>query len=148
MKIQATRTSNPAVASEREPTGRGERVTQHFAAELTNQTDDQYRERLTALLQKIDEQGEKLGKVPTFADLKEYRNLVRQFLGETVNRAFLLESRMGWDGRGRQKVFSTIRKVDNELAGLAEEMRTGQSAQLKILGRLDSIRGLLVELYS
>ncbi len=148
MKIQAARTASPAVASEREPAGRGERVTQHFAAELTNQTDDQYRERLAALMQKIDEQGEKLGKVPTFADLKEYRNLVRQFLGETVNRAFLLESRMGWDGRGRQKVFSTIRKVDNELAGLAEDVRTGQAAQLKVLGKLDSIRGLLVDLYT
>ena len=148
MKIQPTRTSNPAVAGERETTGRSEQVSQHFAAELTNQTDDQYRERLTELMKKIDEQGDRLGKVPTFADLKEYRNLVRQFLGETVNRAFLLESRMGWDGRGRQKVFSTIRKVDSELAGLAEDVRSGQSAQLNILSKLDSIRGLLVDLYT
>ena len=146
MKIQSTRTSSASVSGERDTTGRSERVTQHFAAELTNQTDDQYRERLAALMQKIDAQGERLGKVPTFADLKEYRNLVRQFLGETVNRAFLLESRMGWDGRGRQKVFSTIKKVDGELAGLAEEVREGQSAHLKILDRLDSIRGLLVDL--
>ncbi len=148
MKIQSTRTTSPAVTGERDASGHSGQVAQYFATELTNQADDQYHERLTDLMKKIDEQGERLGKVPTFADLKQYRTLVRQFLGETVNRAFLLESRMGWDGRGRQKVFSTIRQVDGELAGLAEDVRKGQSAQLDVLGRLDSIRGLLVDLYT
>jgi uncharacterized protein YaaR (DUF327 family) len=133
-------------ANEREQMS-AERPQQLFGAKLAKNMDDDYRARLNKLLEKITEQGEQLSQNPTYAELRSYRNLVRSFIGETVNRSYVLESRLGWDNRGRQKMYSVIKRVDEEMAGLAEDVRIGQERQLSIMERLGAIRGLLVDLY-
>ena len=59
---------------------------------------------------------------------------------------YSLESRHGWDRKGRQKVFTLVRKIDEKLAELTEDVRTGQDKQLSILEKHGIIRGLLVDL--
>ena len=49
---------------------------------------------------------------------------------------------------GRQKVYTTIRKIDRELEGMAEDIRLGQADALSIVASQDAIRGMLVDLYS
>ena len=134
-------------AGEREATGPAERPQQVFGAELAKSIDDNYRERMGQLLEKIVEQGAKLSQNPTYAELRSYRNMVRSFVGEAVNRSFTLEARLGWDNRGRQKMYSIVKRVDEELAGLTEDVRIGQERQLSIMERLGAIRGMLVDLY-
>jgi len=134
-------------SSEREATEQAARPQQLFGAELARNIDDNYRERMGQLLERITEQGAKLSQNPTYAELRAYRNMVRGFVGEAVNRSFLLEARLGWDNRGRQKMYSIIKNVDTELAGLTEDVRIGQERQLSIMERLGAIRGMLVDLY-
>ncbi|MDR2007206.1 MAG: YaaR family protein [Acidaminococcales bacterium] len=139
--------SAAAVPGERETAGQSERPARTFGAELSKNMDDNYRERLAELLDKINDQGAKLSQNPTYSELRSYRNMVRNFIGEAVNRSYLLESRLGWDNRGRQKMYSVIKKVDDELAMLTEDVRVGQERQLSIMERLGAIRGMLVDLY-
>ena len=106
------------------------------------------RERLEELLKKIQEQGKKLGQTPTFPELKSYRELVKKFMSEAVGQMYEVDSGTGWDRRGRQKAYTLVKKVDDTLEALTEDVRHGQERQLAVLEKMDSIRGMLVDLYT
>jgi hypothetical protein len=142
------RSSSTRPITDRDSAGRSEKPETQFAADLLKSQDAMSKEKLGALLEQITAQGKRLGEVPTYAELKAYRELVRSFLGEVVGRAYTLQSQTGWDRQGRQKLYSTIKEIDQQLAGLAEDVRQGQERQLDIMSRLDAIRGMLVDLYS
>lgn len=148
MKINKLGTGGAPLVADRETAARTERSEELFYGDLTKAQSDLSQEKLKELLDKITAQGKRLGEVPTYSELKAYRELVRSFLSETVSRAYTLESQAGWDRHGRQKIYTTVKKIDAELAGLTEDVRFGQERQLQIMNRLDAIRGMLVDLYS
>ena len=148
MKINNILSSNVPAVSDRDVSGKPEKAAGQFAADLLKNQDALSKDRLNSLLEQITVQGKKLGDVPTYGELKAYRELVRGFLGEIVGRAYAHQSQTGWDRQGRQKMYSTIKEIDHQMAGLAEDVRQGQERQLDILARLDDIRGMLVDLYS
>jgi uncharacterized protein YaaR (DUF327 family) len=130
--------------------GRDERVTEtdtDFSTELLEQEDSLSTEQLDKLLKQIDEQGARLSKTPTYDELKSYRTLIKNFVGEAVNRMYELHSQAGWDRMGRQNVYTTVRRIDKKLEEMAEKIRLGQSDQLDIIASHDAIRGMLVDLY-
>ena len=147
VKINNVRSGSTPVLSERDTTGRAERAGGPFTADLTKAEDTLSQEKLGEMLAKIDEQGKRLGEMPTYAELKAYRELVRSFLAEAVGRAYTLQSQTGWDRHGRQKMYAVVKEIDQQLAELTEDVRQGQERQLQIMGRLDAIRGMLVDLY-
>ncbi|MBQ1417678.1 MAG: YaaR family protein [Selenomonas sp.] len=118
-----------------------------FSTELLEQEDSLSTEQLDKLLKQIDEQGARLSKTPTYDELKSYRTLIKNFVGEAVNRMYELHSQAGWDRMGRQKVYTTVRRIDKKLEEMAEKIRLGQSDQLDIIASHDAIRGMLVDLY-
>lgn len=147
MKISNLGPAQLPAVSERETGNRTDKSLGHFASDLLKNQDGQSRERMTALLTAIDNQGKKLGEVPTYSELRKYREVVRQFIGEAVGRMYTLQSQQGWDRSGRQKVYTIIKKVDSTLESLSEDVRQGQSRQLDIMAKHDSVRGMLVDLY-
>ena len=118
-----------------------------FGAELRSQEESVTSEQLDKLLQQIDEQGDRLSKTPTYDELKAYRTLIKNFVGEAVSNMYELHTQTGWDRMGRQKVYTTVRKIDRKLEEMAERIRLGQSSQLDIVASHDAIRGMLVDLY-
>ncbi|MBQ9364302.1 MAG: YaaR family protein [Schwartzia sp.] len=119
-----------------------------FSMSLTDQDGNLSREQLQRLLKKIDEQGARLTNTPTYDELKSYRSLVKEFIGEAVSHMYSLHTSAGWDRMGRQKVYTTVRKIDEELESIAEHIRLGQADPLSIVASQDAIRGMLVDLYS
>lgn len=118
-----------------------------FGAELRSQEESVTTEQFDKLLQQIDEQGARLSKTPTYDELKAYRTLIKNFVGEAVSNMYELHTQAGWDRMGRQKVYTTVRKIDKKLEEMAERIRLGQSSQLDIVASHDAIRGMLVDLY-
>ncbi len=127
---------------------RAESADTSFSTELTDQRSSMSRAQLEELLKKIDEQGAKLTATPTYDELRAYRTLVQEFVNEAVSNMYELHTSAGWDRMGRQKVYTTVRKIDEELEKMAEHIRVGQSDQLDIVASQDAIRGMLVDLYS
>jgi uncharacterized protein len=134
--------------AESEPRQQVERGQQSFSMDLSKEEDQQVREHLTELLGKIQEQGKRLGSTPTFSELKSYRDLVKKFMSEAVGKMYDVEAGKGWDRRGRQKAYTLVKTIDATLESLTEDVRQGQSRQLDILKKMDSIRGMLVDLYT
>jgi hypothetical protein len=118
-----------------------------FSKELSQSQDTMSIEKLHELLDKINEQGARLTQTPTYDELRSYRDLVKDFVGEAVSRMYTLNSQSGWDRMGRQKTYTTVRKVDKTLEEMAEEIRLGQATPLSIAAKQDVIRGMLVDLY-
>ena len=119
-----------------------------FETELMDQqTEGVSHEEMEAMLKKIDEQAARLGKTPTYDELKEYRTLIKNFVGAAVSNMYEVRTSAGWDRMGRQRVYTTVRKIDRKLEDMAERIRLGQSDQLDIVAAHDAIRGMLVDLY-
>ena len=118
-----------------------------FSTALSDQQENMSDEQMQELLRQIDEQGARLSKTPTSDELKSYRNLVKNFVGEAVSRMYSLHTQSGWDRLGRQKVYTTVRKIDKKMEEMAEKIRLGQADQLSIVASQDAIRGMLVDLY-
>lgn len=120
----------------------------NFSEELFKQSDEGVSHKeMEAMLKKIDEQAGRLGKTPTYDELKAYRTMIKKFVGMAVSNMYELNTEAGWDRMGRQRVFTTVRKIDSKLEEMAEKIRLGQSAQLDVIASHDAIRGMLVDLY-
>ncbi|SFT79768.1 hypothetical protein SAMN02910356_02169 [Selenomonas sp. GACV-9] len=148
MKIDNMTAQGPSVSVSRST--EDERVREadaDFSTELRNQEESVTTEQLDKLLKQIDEQGARLSRTPTYDELKSYRTLIKNFVGEAVNHMYELHTQAGWDRMGRQKVYTTVRKIDKKLEEMAEKIRLGQSSQLDIVASHDAIRGMLVDLY-
>ena len=119
-----------------------------FAKELFDQQSEGVsHEEMEAMLKKIDEQAGKLSKTPTYEELREYRTMIKNFIGAAVGNMYELNTQAGWDRMGRQRVYTTVRKIDKKLEEMAEKIRLGQSDKLDVIASHDAIRGMLVDLY-
>ena len=147
MKIDGLGTRPNIAAMDHDSGRRTTAMESDFASELDDQQGDLPQEQLQQLLEEIDEQGARLTKTPTYDELKSYRNLVKNFVGTVVSQMYTVNTQSGWDRMGRQKVYTTVRKIDRELENMAEKIRLGQSSQLDIVASHDAIRGMLVDLY-
>lgn len=151
MKIQSLSSqqqSRAMTTRERVLAGRVGGIDTSFSMELNDQESSLTREELEHLLKKIDEQGARLTNTPTYDELKAYRTLVKDFVSEAVSRMYSVHTSAGWDRLGRQKVYTTVRRIDEELEAMAEHIRLGQADPLTIVAGQDAIRGMLIDLYS
>ena len=119
-----------------------------FETELMEQQSEGVsHEEMEAMLKKIDEQAARLSRTPTYDELKEYRTLIKNFVGAAVSNMYEVHTSAGWDRMGRQRVYTTVRKIDRKLEDMAERIRLGQSAQLDVIAAHDAIRGMLVDIF-
>ena len=108
--------------------------------------DDELSERLTSLMGKIDEQGKRISEHMDIRDMKQYRSLVKEFVNEVVNRSHEFSRENFLDRRGRHRVYGMVKLVDKNLDDLAEALVQDEKDHLDILGRVDEIRGLLLDI--
>jgi uncharacterized protein YaaR (DUF327 family) len=105
-----------------------------------------FRERLKSLLERIDDQAVRLSERLDIAELKRYRTLVTEFVDITVRNAARYEKEHTLDGRGRHRVFGIVRKIDQELENLTQEVLSRHKDNIGVLAKLDDIRGMLVDI--
>ena len=103
-------------------------------------------ERLSVMMQEITMQGEKLGKHMDVRDMKHYRRLIQEFMNEIVNRSHKFSRENFLDRRGRHRVYGMIKRVNVVLDELAGELIKEEKDSLSIVGKVDEIRGLLLDI--
>jgi uncharacterized protein YaaR (DUF327 family) len=79
---------------------------------------------------------------------EKYRGLISQLLNEVVKNAYALSSECITDGYGRQRIFATVTIVDDKLDDLASDLLQRDDKKLDFLGRIDEIRGLIMDILS
>lgn len=103
-------------------------------------------ERLTSMMEEITMQGNKLSKNRDIRDMKKYRSLIKDFMNEIVSRSHEFSRENFLDRRGRHRVYGIIRLVDDNLDQLAQELMKDEKDNITILGKIDEIRGLLLDI--
>ncbi len=117
-----------------------------FNSRLTKIGAQDYKNRLTFLLEEVNDQGKKLSKHVDIKELKRYKKLISEFLYETINYSHKFQKENILDRRGRHKVYAVITKVNNELEELTQEVLKEEKDNINILKKLDDIRGLLLDI--
>ena len=113
---------------------------------IRNIEEDQLQEKLSSLMKDIEEQGAKIAKHMDIKDMKIYRSKVKEFMNEIVSRSHEFSRENFLDRRGRHRVYGIVRQVDKNLDDLAEELLKEEKDNLAILGKIDDIRGLLLDI--
>jgi uncharacterized protein YaaR (DUF327 family) len=106
------------------------------------------KDNLQQLLQDIDHQGRQLFENPTFTELRKYKDLVKQFMGEVTKNGIGLYQSESWDTYGGNKTLKTVQVLDRKLMELTNQVLHQQNAGLSILDRIGEIKGLLINLYT
>lgn len=112
---------------------------------ISNIEEKDLQEKLGTMMQQITEQGEKIAKHMDIRDMKKYRELVKGFLNEVVNRSHKFSRENFLDRRGRHRVYGIVKMVDENLDNLAKELVKDEKDHLAIVGTIDDIRGLLLD---
>ena len=112
---------------------------------VSNIEEKDLQRRLTSMMQDITEQGDKIAKHMDIKDMKRYRELVKGFLNEVVNRSHEFSRENFLDKRGRHRVYGIVKLVDKNLGELANELVKDEQDHLEIVSKIDDIRGLLLD---
>ncbi len=102
--------------------------------------------KLNTMMQEINAQGEKLSKHMDIKDMKKYRELIKDFVNEVVTHSHKFSRENFLDKRGRHRVYGIVKLVDKNVDDLAQELLREEKNHLNILGKIDEIRGLLLDL--
>ena len=113
---------------------------------ISNIEEKDLQEKLGSMMEQITEQGEKIEKHMDIKDMRKYRELVKGFLNEVVNRSHKFSRENFLDRRGRHRVYGIVKLVDKNLDELAGELVKEEKNHLEIVGRIDDIRGLLLDI--
>ena len=118
-----------------------------FGKAFLDATKDQATRQLDRILFDLDASGERLAAAQSFEELEKYKGLVKEFMQKVTQGLGKLHFSDGGSGGKQAKVHVILQKVDLALDQLAQEVVKRQQGQLRILEKLDQIRGMLLDLY-
>ncbi len=113
---------------------------------ISNIEEQELQARLKLMTEDIIQQGKRLSKHMDVRDMKCYRQLIKNFMNEIVNRSHKFSRENFLDRRGRHRVYGIIKLIDQNLDELATELIREEKDNIAILNKIDEIRGLLLDL--
>ncbi len=122
-------------------------TTKVFQRELTSLNHENHEIYINSLVDKITIQGEKITNKADLSELQKYRELIVKLLNENVSNSFVFEKSDQFDSRGKHKVFTMIRNVNQKLDKLTSEVLKEQIDNITVINLVDDIRGILVDLF-
>lgn len=120
--------------------------TAQFSSHMDRHYGNAQEEILKQMAEEIAKQGERLAKHVDIAELKAYKRMVSEFLNEAVRGSTRFSKESFLDRRGRHRIYAIIRSINENLEKLTEEVLKSERNHLEILGRIEDIRGLILDL--
>lgn len=113
---------------------------------ISNIEEQDLQSRLHFMMREIIQHGNKLAKHMDIRDMRKYRQLIKEFMNEIVNRSHKFSRENFLDKRGRHRVYGMVKLVDKTLDELATELIKDEIDHITILNKIDEIRGLLLDI--
>ncbi|MCF8020391.1 conserved protein of unknown function [Petrocella atlantisensis] len=113
---------------------------------LSKIEESELQSKLDGMIKDITAQGDRLSKHMDIKDMKKYREMVKDFMNEIVTHSHKFSRENFLDKRGRHRVYGIVKLVDKNLDELAQELLKEEKNHLNILGRIDDIKGLLLDM--
>jgi uncharacterized protein YaaR (DUF327 family) len=102
---------------------------------------------LNQLMDRVDTQGQKLAKQRTLENLRDYKHLVKQFIGESLSYGLQLSEKQSFNPNGGMKSHQLIEVIDKKLIEIHDEVINNEKEGIDILQHVGEIKGLLINLY-
>lgn len=119
-----------------------------FFEHLEASSKDYIKQHLDQEFEVIFELGRRLSRSLSLADLKKYKQKVREFLNLCVSEGLSYEEHKLPFRNGRNKVLSIVNTVNQKLLNLAELLISENQDSIRVMALVDEIRGLLLDLYA
>lgn len=103
---------------------------------------------LQIFMNRLSDQGKKLAQSMSVNDLIEFKNMVKNFLKSTLGKSRTMQEETIWDFRGQPKIMARVTKINQALEELGEQVLSSQAEPLKILAKIDEIKGLIIDLFA
>lgn len=113
---------------------------------ISNIEEQDLQSRLNFMMKEIIQHGNKLAKHMDIRDMRKYRQLIKEFMNEIVNRSHKFSRENFLDKRGRHRVYGMVKLVDKTLDELATELIKDEKDHISILNKIDEIKGLLLDI--
>lgn len=117
-----------------------------FDITLGKVSEEKLMEKLRGLIDEITVQGKKLGEHMDVTDMKHYRALITEFIGEVVGNSHKFSRENFLDRRGRHRVYGLVKLINKDLDDLAQELIKAEKDHIAILDKTDEILGLLLDI--
>lgn len=121
-------------------------IKETFKMKLEDIEQENIRNELKVLYDKIEIQSNKLQDRLFIDDLINYKKLIKEFLNVTVNNSHIFFKENSLDRRGRHRIYSLVKKVDQELDELTQDFLDSENKRINILKRLNDIKGILMDI--
>jgi uncharacterized protein YaaR (DUF327 family) len=110
--------------------------------------DSSLADRLSVMMQDIQQQGKLIGKKHDIKDMQRYRKMIKEFLNEIVTRSHTFSRENFLDRRGRHRVYGIIHLVDEKLDELTQELLKDEKDNIAIMSRIGDIEGLILDIFT
>jgi uncharacterized protein YaaR (DUF327 family) len=95
-------------------------------------------------MDEIKKKGNRLILTQTYADVKSYKNSIREYLRSVVEHMYSLDKNMGfWE----TQYFTTVDTVNSKLEELTTNILNEQKEVINVAATIDEIQGLLIDIY-
>lgn len=103
-------------------------------------------DKLTEMGQNIEKQGQLAARRCDITELKRYKQMLAEFMSEAVRYAYEFKKQNSRDSRGRHRIYAIIKRVNEKLEKLTQDILSGQAETLKLMAEMDEINGMLLDM--
>ncbi|OPJ55489.1 YaaR family protein [Clostridium oryzae] len=101
-------------------------------------------EELKKMLDDIKKKGNRLAVSKTYADVRAYKNMIKEYLSNVLNYMYSLKKDISF---WQTQYFMTVDVIDNKLEELTNMLMQNEKDNLNIASTIDEITGLVVDIY-
>lgn len=101
-------------------------------------------EQLKNMLEDIKKKGSRLVVTKCYTDVKAYKKMIKEYLSSVLNYMYSIKKDISF---WQTQYFITVDTIDSKLEELTQLLLSSEKDNLNIAGTVDTIAGLLVDIY-
>ena len=102
------------------------------------------KEEIESYIKYIKKKRNKLILSKSYIDVKNYKSTIKNYLKAVVDYTYILNKNIGfWENQ----YYSTVETINEQLESLTNELLSEEKENLDISSTIDTIQGLLIDIY-
>ena len=139
MEISRARRKTPIVSDKKTVSSKND-FSQNFSFARQQKSEQQLKDMMDVIKKK----GNRLSITKCFADVKAYKNLIREYLESVLKHMYEIKKDISF---WQTQYFITVETVDNKLEELTHLLLSEEKDNLSVANTIDEISGLIVNIY-
>lgn len=115
-----------------------------FSQSFNFARDRKSKEQLEKMIDDIKKKGERLVVTKCYSDVKAYKRLIKEYLQNVLNYMYGIKKDISF---WQTQYFITIDNIDKSLEELTELLLSNEKDTMKIASTIDTISGLVLDIY-